>query len=163
MEIERKWLIEGFPEDAGLPCIKRAAVRQGYIATAPVVRIRESVSESGTRYVLCFKGKGTLAREEIETDIDRETFEKLCVFTGKDLVTKRYRVYALPGGEQLEVSLVDEGRATAFYYAEVEFPTQAAAHAFVPPDFLGEEKTEDPAFSMSRYWRSTRGQAEAAR
>ena len=29
MEIERKWLIEGFP--AGLPLVSQAAMRQGYI------------------------------------------------------------------------------------------------------------------------------------
>ena len=62
MEIERKWLIDGFP--AGLPLLKEARVRQGYISTAPVVRIRESVNADGCRCVLCFKGEGTLAREE---------------------------------------------------------------------------------------------------
>ena len=60
MEIERKWLIGGFPQN--LPLVCEAAVRQGYVATAPVVRIRESVQEGAARYVLCFKGKGTLAR-----------------------------------------------------------------------------------------------------
>ena len=58
MEIERKWLIDGFP--AGLPLLKEARVRQGYISTAPVVRIRESVNADGCRCVLCFKGEGTL-------------------------------------------------------------------------------------------------------
>ena len=104
MEIERKWLIDGFP--AGLPLLKEARVRQGYISTAPVVRIRESVNADGCRCVLCFKGEGTLAREEVETDISAELFRRLTAFTGQDLVTKDYRVYALPGGERLEVSLV---------------------------------------------------------
>ena len=107
MEIERKWLIDGFP--AGLPLLKEARVRQGYISTAPVVRIRESVNADGCRCVLCFKGEGTLAREEVETDISAELFRRLTAFTGQDLVTKDYRVYALPGGERLEVSLVDAG------------------------------------------------------
>ena len=131
MEIERKWLIDGFP--AGLPLLKEARVRQGYISTAPV------------------------AREEVETDISAELFRRLTAFTGQDLVTKDYRVYALPGGERLEVSLVDAGRPTAFFYAEVEFPTVEAARAFVPPPFLGEEKTESGDFSMSAYWHATRG------
>lgn len=156
MEIERKWLIDGFPDTQGWPCLKKAQVRQGYIATEPVVRIRESLSKSGTRYVLCFKGKGTLAREEIETDISAVLFERLCAFIGKDLVTKEYRVYTLPGGERLEVSHVDVGRPTAFFYAEVEFPTVEAARAFVPPASLGEEKTESGTFSMSAYWLRTR-------
>ena len=151
MEIERRWKIAGFPEN--LPLLRQAHMRQGYIATAPVVRIRTDEA----RCVLCFKGKGTLAREEIETDIDAETFRRLEAFIGKPLVSKDYRVYALPDGRRLEVSLVDAGRPTAFFYAEVEFPTVEAARAFVPPPFLGEEKTESGDFSMSAYWHATRG------
>ena len=133
MEIERKWLIEGFP--AGLPLVAQAAMRQGYIATAPAVRIRESTNEAGTQYILCFKGKGTLAREEIETPIDKALFQRLEAFIGKPLVTKAFRAYA-----------------------EVEFPTVEAARAFTPPQGigLGREMTEDEGFSMSRYWRKTR-------
>ena len=159
MEIERKWLIGRFP--AGLPLLREASVRQGYISVRPAVRIRESVSRTGSRWELCFKGKGTLAREEVETDISRELFDRLTAFTGTDLVTKEYRVYALPGGEELEVSLVDAGQPTAFFYAYVEFPTVEASRDFVPPDFLGEEKTESPDFSMSAYWQATRGTSSA--
>ena len=129
-------------------------MRQGYIATAPVVRIRTD----GARCVLCFKGKGTLAREEIETDIDAETFRRLEAFIGKPLVSKDYRVYALPDGRRLEVSLVDEDLPTRFFYAEVEFDTVEQAQAYVPPADIGlqEEMTEDRGFSMSAYWKRTR-------
>jgi CYTH domain-containing protein len=158
MEIERKWLIDGFPTH--LTPTSEAQVRQGYLATAPVVRIRESIGTAGTRYILCIKGKGTLACEEIETPLDAETFYKLERFLGKPLVTKDYKTYALPDGETLEVSCVDAGLPTQFYYAEVEFPTIEAALAFVPPPFLGEEQTENTAFSMSAYWLATRGPAD---
>lgn len=152
MEIERRWKIAGFPEN--LPLLRQAHMRQGYIATAPVVRIRTD----GARYVLCFKGKGTLAREEIETDIDAETFRRLEAFIGKPLVSKDYRVYALPDGRRLEVSLVDEDLPTRFFYAEVEFDTVEQAQAYVPPADIGlqEEMTEDRGFSMSAYWKRTR-------
>ena len=152
MEIERRWKIAGFPEN--LPLLRQAHMRQGYIATAPVVRIRTD----GARCVLCFKGKGTLAREEIETDIDAETFRKLEAFIGKPLVSKDYRVYALPDGRRLEVSLVDKDLPTRFFYAEVEFDTVEQAQAYVPPADIGlqEEMTEDRGFSMSAYWKRTR-------
>ena len=152
MEIERRWKIAGFPEN--LPLLRQAHMRQGYIATAPVVRIRTD----GARCVLCFKGKGTLAREEIETDIDAETFRRLEAFIGKPLVSKDYRVYALPDGRRLEVSLVDEDLPTCFFYAEVEFDTVEQAQAYVPPADIGlqEERTEDRGFSMSAYWKRTR-------
>lgn len=156
MEIERKWKIAGFPTT--LQPVTEAAVRQGYIATRPVVRIREAVQAGNTQYILCFKGEGTLVREEIETPLDEATFRKLERFIGKPLVTKEFKTYRLPGGELLEVSLVDKGLATQFYYAEVEFPTVEAARAFVPPAGLGllEEWTEDARFSMSGYWNETR-------
>ena len=152
MEIERRWKIAGFPEN--LPLLRQAHMRQGYIATAPVVRIRTD----GARCVLCFKGKGTLAREEIETDIDAETFRRLEAFIGKPLVSKDYRVYALPDGRRLEVSLVDEELPTRFFDAEVEFDTVEQAQAYVPPADIGlqEEMTEDRGFSMSAYWKRTR-------
>lgn len=152
MEIERRWKIAGFPEN--LPLLRQVHMRQGYIATAPVVRIRTD----GARCVLCFKGKGTLAREEIETDIDAETFRRLEAFIGKPLVSKDYRVYALPDGRRLEVSLVDEDLPTRFFYAEVEFDTVEQAQAYVPPADIGlqEEMTEDRGFSMSAYWKRTR-------
>ena len=74
------------------------------------------------------------------------------------MLFRSFRAYALPGGETLEVSLVDEGLPTQFFYAEVEFPTVEAARAFTPPQGigLGREMTEDEGFSMSRYWRKTR-------
>ena len=60
MEIERKFLIDGFPSD--LPLLKESEVEQGYLATAPVVRIRRETVGGAPSHVLCFKGKGTIAR-----------------------------------------------------------------------------------------------------
>lgn len=158
MEIERKWLVKGFPET--LVCSGRAVMRQGYISTRPTVRIREKTGAGEPSYVLCFKGAGTLAREEIETDISAELFARLERFIGKPLITKDYRVYALEGGLTLEVSRVDEGLPTEFCYAEVEFDSVEAARAFDASQllFLGEELTEVPGSSMSAYWERTRGE-----
>ena len=38
MEIERKWMVKGWPE--GLPLKEEFAMRQGYISVRPTVRIR---------------------------------------------------------------------------------------------------------------------------
>lgn len=73
MEIERKWLTDGWPQ--GLEEQRRILMRQGYITTRPTVRIRSEASGDVTEYVLCFKGAAGpdgLAREEIETNIDPE-------------------------------------------------------------------------------------------
>ena len=53
MEIERKWMVNGWPE--GLPLKEEFAMRQGYISVRPTVRIREEALTGGkTHYVLCF-------------------------------------------------------------------------------------------------------------
>ena len=68
MEIERKWMVKGWPE--GLPLREEFAMRQGYISVRPTVRIREEALTGGrTDYILCFKSGGGLAREEIERSI----------------------------------------------------------------------------------------------
>ena len=54
MEIERKWLTDGWPQ--GLEETKRILMRQGYITTRPTVRIRSEQSGDVIQYVLCFKG-----------------------------------------------------------------------------------------------------------
>ena len=51
MEIERKWMVTGWPE--GLAMEEEFAMRQGYISVQPTVRIREEALTGGkTHYVL---------------------------------------------------------------------------------------------------------------
>ena len=150
MEIERRFWVDGFP--LNLQLVKEAVMYQGYISTNPVVRIRSTEIMGSTTYMLCFKGKGTLAREEIETEINENLFTKLSGFIGLPLVRKDFKAYLLPGGEVLECNLVDADTETAFFYAEIEFASIEEAHAFKPPAFLGEEFTEDKRFSMAKYW-----------
>lgn len=162
MEIERKWLTNGWPQ--GLEEQRRILMRQGYITTRPTVRIRSEASGDVTEYVLCFKGAAGpdgLAREEIETNIAPELFAKLEAFIGRPLIEKEQRRYALPGGLTLEVNQVDRGRPGEFFYAEVEFPTREAALAWQPGElgeYLSDEVTGKPGQSMAAYWTETRGE-----
>lgn len=162
MEIERKWLTDGWPQ--GLEEQRRILMRQGYITTRPTVRIRSEASGDVTEYVLCFKGAAGpdgLAREEIETNIDLELFAKLEAFVGRPLIEKEQRRYALPGGLTLEVNQVDRGQPGEFFYAEVEFPTKEAALAWQPGElgeYLSDEVTGKPGQSMAAYWTEARGE-----
>ena len=116
MEIERKWLVHGWPERLGAARVLH--MRQGYISLRPTVRIREEKQESGTAWVLCFKGpagKDGLSREEIETEIDPRLFGRLEALIGKPLIEKEQRRYALPDRLELEVNHVDEGQPTEFW------------------------------------------------
>ena len=145
MEIERKWMVTGWPE--GLTQTSDYQMDQGYVSVRPTVRIRREALQGGrTALVLCFKGAGTLSREEIETEIDAELFAKLEHLIGKPLIHKERRGYRLPGGLTLEVNCVDPDLPTAFWYAEVEFETEAQALAWDPAaaglaDYLHDECT----------------------
>ena len=163
MEIERKWMVNGWPEQP-LPLKEEFAMRQGYISVRPTVRIREEALTGGeTKYILCFKSGSGLAREEIEREIDRELFTQLEEkMIGKPLIGKLRRSYQLPDGLVLEVNHVDEGQPTEFWYAEVEYPTVEAALAWQPEscglgDYLKDEVTNQPGQSMGAYWAQTRG------
>ena len=160
MEIERKWLTQGWPQGDPDRVIE---MEQGYISVSPTVRIR-SHRETGKadRYVLCFKSKGGLVRQEIETDIDKALFDQLRDFIGKPLVKKVQRRYNLPGGLVLEANQVDPGQPTGFFYAEVEFASEADALAWQPVQglagYLQNEVTDQPGESMGAYWLRTRGE-----
>lgn len=153
MEIERKFLTDGFPE---LPEQSRSEMHQGYLCTDPVVRIRSKKQNGVESYRLCFKGKGTLIRQETELDLTAEQFGELEKLLPAPMIRKERRVYLLPDGHELECSWVDPGEATEFFYAEVEFDTVEGAKAFIPPAFLGREVTEDESYTMAGYWVQTR-------
>lgn len=157
MEIERRWLIDAFPEN--LPLLHAYKMEQGYLVSAktqPTVRVRATQKENETEYILCIKGEGVLAREEIETAIDENTYTRIKTFINKPFVTKEWKAYQLPCGNVLEVNLVDKNTPQAFMYAEVEFDSIEKAQAFVAPICLQEEKTQDATFSMRSYWHKTR-------
>ena len=55
---------------------------------------------------------------------------------------------------------VDPGGTEEFWYAEVEFATEAAARAWKPGElaaYLFDEVTAKPGQSMAAYWARTRG------
>ena len=162
MEIERKWMVTNWPDEKSFPLTETYQMDQSYISVRPTVRIRREALQGGcTALVLCFKGAGTLSREEIETEIDADLFARLEHLIGKPLIKKERRSYRLPDGLTLEVNCVDKGLPTAFWYAEVEYKTEAQALAWDPAavglgDYLSDECTGKPGSSMGDYWQQTR-------
>ena len=161
MEIERKWMVKGWPEKP-FPLLFEYRMRQGYLSVTPTVRIREESRSGGdTDYILCFKSSGTLARKEIELSISEDKFRQLEDLIQLPLIPKIRRTYLLPDGSHLEVNHVDEGQKTEFWYAEIEFPTVDAALSWKPEDtdlsaYLNDEVTGKPGQSMGAYWVQTR-------
>lgn len=156
-EIERKWLLDGFPN---LPVANVQEMEQGYLSFEPsTVRIRKNTSNGVTGYKLTIKGKGTLTRTEVEFSIQEDQYNALLPLLVAPPARKKLHLYSLPDGNTMECSLVDEGEPTAFYYAEVEFASEEEANAFNPPAFLAREVTWEPGYTMAAYCRS-KGQAQ---
>ena len=141
MQVQRRFRMHGAVEE-----VKRCV--HGQQGVLQLVRLRE----------MCIRD-----REEIERSIDKELFEELeHKIIGKPLIPKTRRTYRLPDGSALEVNHVDAGQPTAFWYAEVEYPTVEAANAWQPAawglaDYLSDEVTGQPGQSMGAYWLQTRG------
>lgn len=161
MEIERKWLVKEWP-DEDLPLIREETMRQGYVTVEPTVRIREErAAGEEPKFLMTLKSSGQLSRREIEFPVGRDIFCQIEALIGRPLIPKVRRTYRLPGGLALEVNHVDAAERTAFWYAEVEFPSEAEALAWDPAscglgNFLSLEVTGKPGESMGAYWQRTR-------
>lgn len=165
LEIERKWMVTGFPEEAGidLPLLKIEEMAQGYLTVEPTVRIRkEDNKTSGVcEYILCFKKGRGLTRRELEFPIEKDKFDSLSEMIGYPLIPKTRKSYQLQNGLVLEVSKVDQGTPTAFCYAEIEYPSEEAANSYDPAvdklkGYLTDDVTGLPGQSMGAYWIKTR-------
>ncbi len=145
MEIERKFLVKALPE--GLADYPHARYEQGYLSTSPVVRVRQE----GDNYVLTYKGKGFMIREEYNLPLTRESYLHLLQKADGLILTKnRYRLPISFAGLSLTLEL-DEflGPYTGLYLAEIEFPDEDTALSYQPEPWLGEEVTRDPRFHNS--------------
>lgn len=150
-EIERKWLMSGFPQN--LKELKSANIEQGYLTFAPEVRVRMYSREDHTDYLMTIKSDGTLEREEIEFYINEKVYEDIQNLIGKPFVKKKYIKYELEDGHILECSLVDND----YFYAEVEFNSveEAKSYELNLPEVIKDITYED-SFKMKNYWRRTR-------
>ena len=99
MEIERKFLIKEKPP---IIPVEHFHTKQAYVSVNPEVRVREKFgvdewSKCGDPYKITIKGNGTLAREEIETSIDEEFYNKILKFIGHNPISKDYYIYHYNG------------------------------------------------------------------
>lgn len=145
MEIERKYLIEraNIPFDpAQYPCRR---IEQGYLCTAPVVRIRRDNED----YYLTYKSKGFLIREEYNLPLTFEAYVHLKEKIDGRLITKDRFVIPLENDLYIELDFF-KGDLEGLILAEVEFPDEKTANRFLPPGWFGEDVT-----CSSKYQNST--------
>lgn len=155
LEIERKFLMDGFP--VGLDLISEVDIEQGYVSIDPEVRIRKAVDKHTGReeFRMTIKGDGDLTRNEIETNITSDFYYDTVDFLDVNMIQKDYKKYKL-GQWKLEVACVDPGTDRAFFYGEIEFPTEQDAKDFVVPSYFGREITFNEDYKMKYYWKRTR-------
>ena len=135
MEIERKYLISSVPFAlSSYPCRK---IEQGYLSTAPVVRIRRDNND----YILTYKSKGMMIREEYNLPLTKEKID------GRLITKKRY---VIPLKDSLFIELdIFSGDLAPLMLAEVEFPDEETANHFTPPKWFGEDVTFSSSYHNS--------------
>lgn len=141
MEIERKFTVKRLPENlSGYPY---HVIEQAYLNTDPVIRVRR---QDGN-YYMTYKGKGLMAREEYNLPLNRLSYEHLKEKADGNIISKkRYLIPCAPYTIELDIF---EAPFAPLIIAEVEFPSVEEALAFVPPDWFGEDVTNDPAYHNS--------------
>ena len=146
MEIERKYIIEETPKN--LENFVSKKIKQGYISTSPVIRIRQLDDD----YILTIKGKGLLAREEHEINISKNEFYSLHEKVD-GLVIDKTRYYIPYEKYTIELDVFHKDYE-GLILAEVEFESIEEANIFTPPKWFGPDVTHS-----SKYHNSTLSKA----
>ena len=133
MEIERKFLVKKIPENLShYPCHQ---IEQGYLCTDPVVRIRRQDDAC----ILTYKSGGMMSREEYNLPLTADAYAHLKPKTDGIYIAKKR--YCIPFGPYTIELDIFEGDVAPLVLAEVEFPTEEEANAFVPPEWFAEDVT----------------------
>lgn len=134
MEIERKYLIKELPKD--LEKYSNRELEQGYLCTEPVIRIRKD----NDNYELTYKSKGLMVREEHTLPLTKDSYEHLKQKVDGRIISKTR--YLIPFDKKLTIELdVFHNDLAPLLLAEVEFPSEELANAFLPPSWFGEDVT----------------------
>lgn len=141
MEIERKFLVKELPQNLGKYECRQ--IEQGYLCTAPVVRIRRS----NETYILTYKGEGLLMREEYNLPLTKEGYEHLKTKTDGILITKKR--YKIPYQKYMIELDIFEGELAPLCLVEVEFDSKEEAEAFSVPEWFGEDVTFSEKYQNS--------------
>jgi adenylate cyclase len=140
-EIERVFKVRQLPKN--LEQYPSENIVQGYLAidvTGSEVRLRKI----GDRYFETYKGAGRLQRRELEIELSPDQFNTLWPGTeGRRIEKIRYQINE--GDQKIELN-VFRGNLEGLVLAEVEFPSREKSEEFEPPDWFGDEVTEDIRF-----------------
>lgn len=156
MEIERKFTIKSLP--ANLEEQACLFIEQAYLNTDPVIRIRRQNDE----YFLTYKGKGLLAREEYNLPLNKEAYEHLLAKADGNVISKsrylfpidtpQFREEFQPPADMPKLTIeldVFKAPFAPLVIAEVEFPDEETANAFLAPEWFAEDVTFNKEYHNS--------------
>lgn len=142
MEIEKKFIPKNLPEN--LENFKHHKIEQAYLNTTPVVRIRKQDDD----YFLTYKGSGMMAREEYNLYLNKESYDHLLTKADGNVITKTR--FLIPIHDNLTAELdIFEGKFAGMLLVEVEFASVEQANSFVPPEWFGDDVTNDRRYHNS--------------
>jgi adenylate cyclase len=136
IEVERKFLVPKAPE--WLDRCRFDQIEQAYLAITPDWEFR--VRRKGGETLLTVKHGSGARRTEVEVEIAEEQFQSLIALSEAAIAKRRH--YVEGGDVTIEVDTY-EGDLEGLVVAEVEFDSDAAAGAFDPPAWFGDEVTGD--------------------
>lgn len=142
MEIERKFLVRSLPEN--LEQYPFHFIEQAYLCTSPVVRVRRQDDE----FILTYKGKGLMVREEYNLPLSEEAYLHLLQKKDGNVLTKKRYLIPLSDGLTAELDIF-EGKFSGLMLVETEFPDEERANAFQAPDWFGADVTFSSKFHNS--------------
>lgn len=145
MEIEKKFLIRSLNDiPGGIDTYNYHEMEQGYLNTAPVLRVRKE----DDNYYFTYKGAGMLKREEYNLPLNKESYEHVIQKADGIIISKRRYLIPLEGRLICELDVFQKSYE-GLLLAEVEFSSEEEANSFVPPAWFGKEVTFDPRYHNS--------------
>lgn len=140
IEIERTYLVKNLPND--LDSYRKVEIRQGYFSELPSplrIRQKDDYFELTKKFP---KNPGDQsAHEEVNLPIKREEFERIWPSTLRSLEKTRY-YFPLKNSLMAEVDLF-HGKIEGLILVEVEFKSPQVMEIFDPPDWFGEDVTDE--------------------
>lgn len=143
-EIERKFRVDPGTLPFQLEPRLSSFMEQGYLAVEELESRELRLRKRNGNYTLTAKTGSGAVRGEGEVELTEAQFRTLWPFTeGRRIEKTRYEIDL---GELTAELDVYGGRHEGLAVVEVEFPDEAAARDFDPPDWFGDEVTENRSY-----------------
>lgn len=151
-EIERRFLVRNLPDN--LRRYNHCDIDQGYFLCPNWPEIEQRLRRKEDKYYFTTKTFLDGKRNETEIEIPESTFLLMWKDTeGRRIEKVRYDVPL--NRNKVEVNIYCGQELEGLVVAEIEFRTQGERDAFVPPEWLGKEVSEDQRYN--NYMLATQG------